>query len=544
MTKKKQTIFITLVSLVLVNIISVNNHHRWDVTKDQHYTISTPTRDLLHNLKKDIIVSVFLTGDLPFDFERLKRETTYFLEELSSQSNKISFVFVHPQGKEDVLIKQGLTPSRLTVQEDGKTSESVIFPYAIISYGKKKSLVNLLKDSSFENQENQIENSIQNLEFAFANGIQKATAIKKQKIAILKGNGEIPDIYQYDWIKTLGNSYHLAQFTLDSVATNPTKTLTSLQEFDLVIISKPTIAFTEKEKFTLDQYTIHGGKSIWLLDMVNISKDSLMSKGKVLAYQRDLNLTDYLFNYGVRFKKHLVKDLYAASIPLGTGKIGNNTQFKEFLWDFYPLIKNNNKHVISKNIGDIKLEFANSIDTLNSNIQKTPLLESSKLTKVLTVPNYVNLASITKNSNIKSYNTGSKLLGVLLEGNFKSAYRNRIKPYKNKFLKQGSDNKMIVIADGDMSSNQISQGEPLELGLDKWSHKFYSNKEFLMNAVNYLLNDNGVIQLRAKKVKIDTINKPKAYQEKLKWQLINSIVPVIILSFIGFLNYYRRKRKF
>ncbi|GGF61551.1 gliding motility-associated ABC transporter substrate-binding protein GldG [Wenyingzhuangia marina] len=544
MTKKKKHILFIVVLLVLTNIIANYNHYRWDVTNDQRYSISNPTQTLLKDLKKEVIFSVFLTGDLPFDFERLSKETAYFLDEIKSKNSLITFSFIPTQGKEESLIKQGLTPSRLTVQEDGKVSESVIFPYAIVSSGKKKALVNLLKSSYFENQDSQIENSIQNLEFAFADAIQKVTAIKKQKIAVLKGNGELEDIYQYDWLKTLGENYYMAPFTLDSIAKNPEKTLQELQQFDLAIISKPTEAFTEEEKFALDQFTVHGGKSIWLLDLVHTPKDSLMQNGKVLAYQRDLNLTDYLFNYGVRIKKHLVRDLYAASIPLATGKVGNNTQFDEFLWDYYPLIKSNNKHVISKNIGEVKLEFANSIDTLNPNIKKTPLLESSNLTKTLTVPSYVDLASITENADIKTYKEGSKILGILLEGDFKSAYRNRVKPFKNNFINQGTKNKMIVIADGDISTNHISKGQPLELGLDKWNNQFYSNKEFLMNAVNYLMNDKGLIQLRSKKVVINTINKPKAYQEKLKWQLINLIIPIAILTFFGFINFYIRKRKY
>lgn len=528
--------------LVLVNIIATQIHYRWDVTNDQRYSISTPTKTLLKNLKKEVEISVFLTGDLPFDFERLSKETLYFLEEINAKKSSITFKFINPQGKEESLINQGLNPSRLTVQEDGKVSESVIFPYAIVSSGKKKALVNLLKSSYFESQDSQIENSIQHLEFAFADAIQKVTAVKRQKIAIIKGNGELEDIYQYDWLKTLGENYLLAPITLDSVNHQPQKTLTELQQFDLAIISKPTEAFTEKEKFVLDQFTINGGKSIWLLDMVHTPKDSLMQNGKVLAYQRDLHLTDYLFNYGVRIKKHLVRDLYAASIPLATGKVGNNPQFDEFLWDYYPLIKSNNKHVISKNIGEVKLEFVNSIDTLNPNIKKTPLLESSALTKTLTVPSYVDLASIAENADIKTYNQGSKLLGVLLEGNFESAYKNRIKPFKNNFISKGTKNKMIVIADGDISTNQISKGQPLELGLDKWNHQYYSNKEFLMNAVNYLLNDDGLIQLRSKKVVLNTINKPKAYQEKLKWQLINLTIPVSILAIFGLIHFYLRKR--
>ncbi|MGY6648918.1 gliding motility-associated ABC transporter substrate-binding protein GldG [Wenyingzhuangia sp. IMCC45574] len=543
MIKKKAYLYLIL--FVVLNIFFANQiHFRWDFTKDQKYSLSKPTKELLNSLDTQVYIQVYLTGNMPFDFERLSRETDYFLKELNASNTNINYLFIDPKGKEDKLIKQGLTPSRLTVQEDGKISESIIFPWAIVRANKKSKKVNLLKSSFFEDEATQIENSVQNLEFAFANGIQKVSAEKKQKIAVLRGNGELQDIYQYDLLKSLGENYFLAPFTLDSVAKNPQKTLEQLQQYDLAIISKPTEAFTEQEKFALDQFTVNGGKSIWLLDLVHTPKDSLMQYGKLLAYQRDLNLTDYLFNYGVRINKHLVRDLYAAKIPLATGKVGNNTQFDEFLWDYYPVVKSNEKHVITKNIGQVKLEFANSIDTLNKNIKKTPLLESSNLTKTTSVPNYISLSSITESNNMDSYNQPSKILGVLLEGDFSSAYANRIKPFKNKFIDQGKNNKMVVITDGDISSNQINKGQPLELGLDKWTNTFYANKEFLTNTVNYLLNDTGLIQLRAKKITIDSINKPKAYKEKTKWQLINIFVPLLILTAFGFANLYLRKSKY
>lgn len=543
MNNKKPYLY--LLFFVILNLFFAHQiHTRWDFTKDQKYSLSDPTKELLNTLDTEVYIQVYLTGDIPFDFERLSRETDYFLQELSAKNSNINYIFINPKGKEETLIKQGLTPSRLTVQEDGKVSESIIFPWAVVRADNKTKKINLLKSSFFEDEATQIENSVQNLEFAFANGIQRVIARKKQKIAVLRGNGELPDIYQYDWLKSLGENYKLAPFTLDSVAKNPQKTLAQLQEFDLAIISKPTQAFTEQEKFALDQFTVNGGKSIWLLDMVHTPKDSLMQHGKLLAYPRDLNLTDYLFNYGVRINNHLVRDLYAAKILLATGKVGNNTQFDEFLWDYYPVIKSNEKHVITKNIGEVKLEFANSLDTLNKNIKKTPLLESSNLTRTMSIPNYISLSSIPESGNMELYNQPSKIFGVLLEGDFLSAYKNRIKPFKNEFIPQGKNNKMVVIADGDISSNQINKGQPLELGLDKMTNSFYANKEFLTNTVNYLLNDTGLIQLRAKKITLDTIDRPKAYEEKTKWQLLNILLPLLILTAFGLLNFYWRKSKY
>ncbi len=543
MLKNKKRLYIVAI-FILLNAIAIQVNYRLDFTRDSKYSISTPTKNLLKNLKEPVYITVYLTGDLPYDFKRLEKETTYFLNDLKSNNSNINYRFVNPKNNQDFLTKQGLTPSKLTVQENGKISKSIIFPWATIKKDKEIVAINLLKNSNFGTETTQIENSVQNLEFAFTNGIQKIIAKKKQKIAILRGNGELSDIHQYDFLKTLGQNYKLAPFTLDSVANQPQKTLQQLQEYNLAIISKPTQAFTEEEKFTLDQFTINGGKTLWLLDLVNTSKDSLMQSGKVLSYQRDLNLTDYLFNYGIRINKHLIRDLYAAKIPLAVGKVGNKTQFDEFLWDYYPVLKTNNKHVINKGIGDVKLEFANSIDTLKSDIHKTVLLESSKLTKTVNVPNYINLESIAKNDPINTFNQGTKIVGILLEGNFNSAYKNRVKPFQNSFKDHTKNGKMIVISDGDIASNQISKGKPLELGLDKWTSTFYANKEFLTNAVHYLLNDNGLIQLRAKRVTIDSINKPKAHREKTKWQVINIVVPLLFILFFGLFNFYYRKTKY
>ncbi len=543
MTKYKKHILL-LLGFVFINVLVSQFNIRFDFTKDQKYSLSNTSKTLLKTIDTDVFITVYLTGDLPFDFERLSNETKYILNDFKTYNHRIKFRFVNTKGKEEILAKQGLAPSRLTVQEDGKVSESIIFPWAIAKVGKKSTPINLLKNSSFGDQNSQIENSIQNLEFAFTNALQKITSKKEKKIAILKGNGEIKDIYQYDFLKTLGQNYFLAPFTLDSVASQPQKTLKLLNDYDVTIVTKPTEAFTEEEKFTLDQYTMNGGKLLWLLDMVHTPKDSLMQNGKVLAYQRDLNLTDYLFNYGVRIHKTLVKDLYAAKIPLAVGKVGNKTQFDEFLWNFYPLIKTNNQHVINKNVGDVKVEFANSIDTLNPAIKKTVVLQSSKLSQTQTVPNVISLASITKNADIKTYNKGTQILGILLEGNFKSAYKNRIQPFKTNFKANIQQGKMMVIADGDISSNQISKGKPLELGLDKWTKAYYANKEFLMNSVNYLVNDAGAIQLKAKNITIDTINRPKAFKEKTKWQVMNLTVPPLFILIFALLNFYYRKFKY
>lgn len=542
----KKVKFITIIALVfiLINLIAGSIFYRWDFTKDKRYTIANSTISILNKVSQPLTITVYLSGDIPADFQKLSNETKFFLEELRAENKQIKFLFVNPKGIEQNLINTGLQPSQLTFEEEGKVTETIIFPWATVQYGAKKVNVNLLKSSYFESQDTQIQNSIQNLEFAFAEAIHKCVAKKSKKVIVLKGNGELEDIFQYDWLKSVGENYYMAPFTLDSVANAPHKTLQQIKAYDLAIITKPTQAFTEAEKYTLDQFTMKGGKTIWLVDNVTAPKDSLMRSGKVLAYPTDLNLTDYFFNYGVRINSYLSKDLYGSEITLAVGNVGNNTQYNNFLWHYYPTIKTNNQHVINKNIGDVRLEFVSPLDTLNPKLKKTVLLESSVFTQNQTVPDYISLQSILDKNGPENFRDGKKIFGVLVEGNFNSAYKNRVKPISGASLETGKNNQMIVISDGDMSSNQIHEGQPLELGLDKWTNKFYANKEFLMNAVNYLLDDNGLIQLRSKKVTINHINKPKAYEEKTFWQLINIITPIALILISFSIHQYLRKKKY
>ncbi|SDX25029.1 protein involved in gliding motility GldG [Lutibacter oricola] len=544
MKNKYSSILVIIVALVAINFVSSKLYKRFDLTEDGRYTLSEATKQIAKNIEDIVTVKVYLNGDFPAEFKRLETETKLHLEELKAVNNNINYRFINPKKIAKQLISEDLEPSRLQVQENGKMSELVIFPWAVIEYQNKRENISLLKDIITNSQNEQLESSIQNLEYAFANAIHKISSKKSKTIAILKGNGELNDIYIADLLKKLGEYYLLAPFTLDSVATQPQNTLDKLNNFDLAIIAKPTVKFTEQEKFTLDQFTMNGGKSLWLLDNVQAELDSLMNTGEALAYPRDLGLTDFFFNYGIRVNLDLVTDLYSSQIPLATGNVGNNTQFSAFNWEYYPLVNSTNNHPININTEAVSLKFANSIDTLKNNISKTVLLQSSKLSKTNGTPFLVSLKGITQQPNPKDYAKGNKALGVLLEGKFKSVYNDRVKPFLYTNTKEiGASTKMIVIADGDIISNPISQGKPLELGVDKWSKQRYGNKEFLLNAVNYLLDDTGLINVRSKKIQIDFLNKQKAFEESSKWQLINIIIPLIILAILGgTFNYYRRKK--
>lgn len=545
MKTKYSKILYLIVGLFIINLVSFSFFKRFDLTEDGRYTLSETTTTIVENVEDAILIKVYLQGDFPAEFKRLQTETKLHLEELKAINKNIKFRFVDPSSMVAELIESGLEPSNLQVQENGKMSELVIFPWASIKYNNKVENVSLLKDIFANSQDQQLESSIQNLEYAFANAIHKLTSKKEQKIAVLKGNGELDDIYIADFLRKINEYYRLAPFTLDSVAQNPQKTFKELSKFDLVIISKPTEKFTEKEKYTLDQYSMQGGKSLWLIDHVHAELDSLMQTGESLAYPRDLGLTDFLFNYGVRINYDLITDLYSSKIPLATGNIGNQTQFDSFLWEYFPLVNSRNNHAINNNIEAVNLKFANSIDTLKNGIQKTILLQSSPLSKTVGTPVIVSLKTIAQKPNPAAYSNGNKPLAVLLEGEFKSAYAGRVKPFAIENSKDKSTaTKMIVISDGDIVANEISNGQPLELGVDRWSNLRFGNKEFLLNAVNYLLDDSGLINIRSKTIKIDFLDKQKAYEQASTWQLINIIIPLLLLGLFGFIFNYLRKKQY
>lgn len=538
-------IFLSIVILIVVNFLAGNFNQRLDITKDKRYTLSETTKQIVNNILEPAVIKVYLEGDFPSEFKRLQIETALHLEELNVLNKNIKFRFIEPLDNAEKLIKSGLQPSRLSVQEGGKVSEAVIFPWATIEYQNKIENISLLASNSSGTQEEQLQSSIENLEYAFSDAIYKVSIDDKQKIAILKGNGELEDIFLAGFLSRLKQYYKLAPFTLDSVKNNPQGSLELLTTFDLAIIAKPTEKFTEEEKFTLDQYIMNGGKTLWLIDNVNAELDSLMLTGQSLAFNRDLNLTDLLFSYGVRVNYDLVKDINSSTIRLASGNVGNQTQFQDFLWSYFPLINTNNNHPVTKNIDPVNLQFSNSLDTLKNRIQKTILLQSSAFSKPIGTPHLIELDEVAKKPIQEDYNNGNQILGVLLEGAFTSAYANRVKPFETNLSKNKSDtNKMVIIADGDIIANQVHQGQPLDLGVDKWTNMRYGNAPFLMNTVNYMLDDSGLLQLRSKSIQLQFLDKQKAFEERNFWQFINIVLPLIILAIVGFTYHFLRKRKY
>ena len=545
MNKKIKHIVLLLIGLIILNLLNQSFYKRFDLTQDQRYTLSETTNTILSNVHNRLYITVYLEGSFPSEFKRLQVETRQYLEELAAKNSFIKIHFENPNNQREALIKKGMMPSQLTVEEDGKLSEAIIFPWAEINYGKRTKVVSLLPNAIVASQEEQLQKAVENLEYSFSNAINTISLQQQKKVAFLTGNGQLEDIYLFSFLSKVSQNYGLGKFTLDAVAKNPKKTLESLNKYDLAIIAKPTKKFTAEEKFTLDQFIANGGKTLWMIDNVQADQDSLFATEKMMAYPRDLNLTDVLFSYGVRINTTLVKDLYASKIALATGTIGNQTQFKNLDWFYHPLVAGNPNHAITKNVSPIRLQFANQIDTLKNGIKKTPLLMSSTLTQKVGTPTIIALQSIAEEPQEKEYVSGHQLFGVLLEGNFNSAYKNRVKPFKTSLYKEQSiGNKMIVISDGDIAKNQILKGKPTDLSRDKWTNEEFGNKDFLLNAVDYLLDDTGLMELRNKTLKINILDKQKAFKERTYWQFINVALPLILLFTFGFAFNYLRKKKY
>ncbi|MFL0354568.1 gliding motility-associated ABC transporter substrate-binding protein GldG [Xanthomarina sp. GH4-25] len=540
-----------LIGLLALNAISSNYYGRFDLTSDKRYTISESALSIIDNANSPIQIDVFLEGDdFPSEFRRLQLETKQILEEFASHNKNIVFHFLDPiadEANRDTNIQQlsnrGLTPMQLSVEENGKSSQAVIFPWALASYNGVTVKIPLVKNKIGATQQELVNHSVQHLEYAFADGFSKLINPRNKKIAFLIGNGELKGRYIEDFLKTVSEYYNLAPFTLDSVASNPEKTLDQLKDFDLIVSAKPTEAFTENEKFVLDQFTMSGGKSLWLIDAVAMEKDSLYNTGKSVAIGRDLNLTDFFFKYGIRINPVLVNDLYSAPITLAIGE-GSEARFQQFPWYYSPLVNPESHHPIVNNINLVKFDFANQIDTLKNAIKKTILLKSSILTKTDGTPREISLEMTTEEPDPKLYNKPYQNLAVLLEGEFISVYNNRVKPFTlSKEINNSKPTKMIVVADGDVIKNELGKNGPIELGFDRSSGQVYGNKEFLLNAVNYLLDDNGLINIRSKEIEVSFLDYKKAASEKTKWQLINILLPLVILGVFGFIfNFFRRKK--
>ena len=546
-------VVIALVCLLAVNYIAQQWHTRIDLTQDKRYTLSEVSKKTLAKIQNPIVIDVLLKGNIPTEFKKLQTETIQLLDEYAAANNNIIVNFVnplegeeHPESVIQELINNGYQPLQITQNEAGKSSIEYIFPWAVISDGKKSERVRLFVNKLGATDQEQVQNSVQKLEYNFTDALYKFALDKKKKIAILRSNGALEDIYMADFLKTAREYYFIAPFTLDSVATNPEKTLHDLEKFDLLLVPKPTEPFTDAQKQVVDQYIMNGGRALWLIDNVAVSlEDMYKTGGMTMAMPVNLNLTDMFFQYGFRINYTLVNDLYFSEIIVATGD-GSQTRYMPIPWVYNPLVISGNNHLINNHLDAVRFQFANSIDTLKNGVKKTVLLASSPFSKADGTPREINLRFDPNNQNKEAYKHGNIPLAVLLEGEFNSVYKDRIRPIN---LKEKSDRskptKMLVVADGDIIKNDIDSKNniPLELGFDKWTSKYYDNKAFLQNALNYLLDDTEFLSLRNKKVQLAFLDKQKVAESVSSWQIKVFVYPLLllILVMLSVLYFYRKK---
>ena len=544
-----------LLLLLVINYIAQQWHSRIDLTQDKRYTLSETTRKTLSQIQQPLVIDVLLKGNIPTEFKKLQTEAIQLLEEYTAANDHLIVNFVNPLEDEpnadtaiQNLINNGLQPLQIAQTEAGKSSVEYIFPWAVISDGKRVEKVRLFIDKLGTTDQERVQNSVQRLEYNLTDALHKFTVKKQKKIAILRSNGTLEDVYLYDFLKTAREYYFIAPFTLDSVATNAEKTLKDLEKFDLLLVAKPTSPFSDEQKQVIDQYIMNGGRVLWLIDQVNVSLEDMYKTGGVtMAMPLDLNLTDMFFQYGFRLNYTLINDLYFSEIVVATGD-GSQSRYMNIPWVYNPMVLSSNNHLINSNLDAVRLQFANGIDTLKNGVKKTVLLSSSPFSKADGTPREISLRIDPKAMNKELYKKGNIPLAVLLEGEFKSMYKDRVRPLE---LKENATlsrpTKMIVVSDGDIIKNDFDSQHkmPLELGFDRWTSKYYDNKAFLQNAMNYLLDDTEFLTLRNKKVQLAFLDKEKVAKSARAWQIKVFLYPLLVLVIVMLLSgyFYRRKNK-
>jgi gliding-associated putative ABC transporter substrate-binding component GldG len=550
-----------IAALVIINFLASVFHYKIDLTKESRYTISKSTKTAIKQLDDKVEVIVFLDGNLPAGFQKLANTTTDFLQLLKENSNKINYRFISPDDNmedadkkyQDTLIAMGATPINLTVQIKQGQEQRLLFPYAWVKYQDKAELINLYNGQSRLITQDEINGAEAMMEYKFLKTIDAFTTQQKPLVAYSIGNGEPTNITTYDILQTLQKDYNLFTFDLNKRAIIP-------DTFNVLMIVKPTLQFSEDEKLKIDQYLLRGGKVICFIDNLNAEQDSLSLQPELVAYDRNLNLTDLLFKYGIRINTDLVMDLQCDFMPFAVGGTPDKPQYEFLKWNYYPLFESKNNHPINKNLGLIAGRFVNSIDTVKANnITKTILLSSSANSRKLGTPAIISLNENRNTPEDDLYKQTSIPTAVLLEGNFTSLYKNRIAQQQidslqalgAPFVAESTGNgKLIVVADGDIVLNNASQKQgPLPMGMNlytvgtQYEYQF-ANREFLLNSLEYLTNKQGIIEARNKELVLRLLNGKQVEEEQLKWQIINIGLPILVIIIIGLVYQQIRRKKY
>lgn len=573
-TKRKDILgfLISLAILTLVNVIGSISFFRIDLTSENRYSISEPTKKLLENIDEDVLIKVYLQGeDLPSSMLRLRNETREILNEFRAYSGgKMDYEFINPSKHPDKkerdriyknLYEKGLRPTDLQIKNDDGMAQKIVWPGAIIVYQGKEMAVQLLKSQFGAPPQVILNQSIESLEYSLASTIKTISSDELKSIAFIEGHGELSKFESADIIGSLRDYFHVERVKINgninslahrvAVGKDSTNMLVK-NKFDAIVIAGPDSAFSEKDKFIIDQFAMYGGKTVWLVDQVQASMDSLRKGGYTMGLAKSLNLDDLFFQYGVRMNYDLVQDLRAAPIPVVTGQFGNQANSQLFPWLFYPLMVSQNNHPINKNIDVVRAQFANSIDLVgNNSLKKTVVLSTSDKTKLVKAPTRISLNMVSFNPPEEQFTKKNVPIAVLVEGEFTSVFDNRLPPniinageikYKNK----SPETQMLFISDADLIRNRYSPrtNEYYALGFDQYTKQLYGNKDFFINAMHYLLDDSGIIVSNTKSFKIRLLNSDLVEHNRLLIQVLNTALPITLIILIGLILHFIRKKKY
>lgn len=557
-SSKRRNILVLIVLLVIVivfNYVSSLLFKRFDLTTEKRYTLASTTKDLLKNINDEVYLKVYLQGNFNPSFTRLRNEAKELLDEFRAYSNnQLQYEFIVPgeglketekANLEKQLYEKGLTPEQVVENKQEKKLETLIWPGAIVTYKGKETVWQIFKRQVGIPPEECINNSVQELEYSLSNAIRKLQRTKEKEVTFIEGHGELDTLQNYDFARALSEYYEVNRTPIMGK-------LGTLKESDCIIIAQPDSAFTDKDKFIIDQYIMNGGKVLWLIDPVDVNRDTLYLKGYSIGLPKNLRLEDMLFKYGVRLNNVLVQDLQCATVPINVGFKNGQPNFKQFPWVYNPLILPEVAHPIVKNLDLIRMDYSSTIDTIRAkDIKKTILLKTSRYTKTQPTPARLSLASVQYKPKPKLFNNPYQPVAVLLEGSFNSFVEYRLPSAlltdsTFKYIDKGKVTKQIVVANGDIARNDVSRstGQLFPLGYDKYSRQTFANKTFLVNCVNYLLDDDGMLQLRTREVKLRLLDKKKIDEQRSYWQRLNVLAPLILIALAAFIQFYWRKRKF
>ena len=572
--KKSQLISfgLTLVIIVVVNVIGSYVFTRFDLTSEKRYTLSNTTKETLQQLDDYVYFKVYLEGDFPAGFKKLRRETKEMLDEFRAYSKFIDYEFINPSAGSDpaeinetykLLYQSGLNPTDLTIQgSDGSSKQMIIWPGALVSYHNNTEIaIDLLENQLGQSSEAALSASMQNLEFRLVDAIRKVTRLKKPTVGFIDGHGELSENEVYDIFQSLSQNYNVGWVRIDGkidalmhrTEPNAQGEVKAFPSFDAIVVAKPTEPFDERDKFLIDQYIMHGGKVLWLVEPVYATMDSLTYQESTIGVEQDLNLDDMLFKYGVRLNRNLLLDLNCAPLPIRTGQVAGHPQLEFYRWFYFPLVQAASNHPLVRNMNAIKLDFVSSMDAVNSDgdVVKTPLLKTSDYTKISGAPVFISLAMLKQNPDKRMFPSRGQNVAYLLKGTFQSLYANRIpveieESEEMQFRAESKNTAMIVVADGDIIRNQIDikRKTPLPLGYDQYSQNTYGNKEFIENAISYLVDGEGLIDIRSREFKIRLLDPQKKNAQRLRWQLVNTLIPVGIVVLFGLVMAFIRKKKY